>query len=103
MKKLVVVTGIILMVCLFTQVYNAPTVPVEATQTSEYKADESEVYVLKAENGRLAVYIKGESTPYMITDTLIDTLPQSDILRLEKGIEVSGKDNLRKSLEDYCS
>lgn len=103
MKKLVAVTGVILMACLFTQVFYAPAVPAEATQSTGYSASEGETYVLRAENGLLAVYVKGDSAPLEVTDTRIDSLPQGDILRLEAGIEVTGKENLRKALEDYCS
>lgn len=105
MKKLVLITGIILMVCLFTSVYAAPaaTVGTNATVTEENKGRENEVFVLKSENNHIVVYKFGENTPYMTTDTLVNTLPKGDIMLLEKGIEVKGEDNLRKSLEDFCS
>ena len=57
MKKLVLITGIILMVCLFTSVYAAPaaTVGTNATVTEEKKSSENEVFVLKSENNRIVV------------------------------------------------
>ena len=105
MKKLVLITGIILMVCLFTSVYATPaaTVGTNATVTEENKDSENEVFVLKSENNHIVVYKFGENTPYMTTDTLVNTLPKGDIMLLEKGIEVKGEENLKKSLEDYCS
>ena len=105
MKKLVLITGIILMVCLFTSVYASPsaTVGTNATVTEESKGGENEVFVLKSENNRIVVYRFGENTPYITTDTLVSTLPKGDIMLLEKGIEVNGEENLKKSLEDYCS
>ncbi len=108
MKRLVLITGIILAVCLFAGVYAAPSgavqTPETLVQTSQLEQTGGvQIYILKAENGRLAVYKKGEDKPYIQTQTNINNLPQGDILRLEKGIEVSGEDNLRKSLEDYCS
>lgn len=105
MKKLVLITGIILMVCLFTSVYASPaaTVGTDVTSAEENKGNEKEVFVLKSENNRIVVYRFGENTPYMTTDTLVNTLPKGDIMLLEKGIEVKGEENLKKSLEDYCS
>ncbi|MGN0491552.1 hypothetical protein [Ruminococcus sp.] len=105
MKKLVLITGIILMVCLFTSVYASPaaTVGTQTSVTQENKGGENEVFVLKSENNRIVVYRFGENTPYMTTDTLVSTLPKGDIMLLEKGIEVKGEENLKKSLEDYCS
>ena len=105
MKKLVLITGIILMVCLFTSVYAAPaaTVGTQVSVTDENKDNKNEVFVLKSENNYIVVYKFGENTPYMTTDTLVSTLPKGDIMLLEKGIEVKGEENLKKSLEDYCS
>lgn len=105
MKKLVLITGIILMVCLFTSVYASPaaTVGTNVTASEENKGCENEVFVLKSENNRIVVYRCGEKTPYMTTDTLVSTLPKGDIMLLEKGLEVKGEENLKKSLEDYCS
>ena len=105
MKKLVLITGIILMVCLFTSVYATPaaTVGTQVSVTDENKGNENEVFVLKSENNYIVVYKFGENTPYMTTDTLVSTLPKGDIMLLEKGIEVKGEENLKKSLEDYCS
>ena len=105
MKKLVLITGIILMVCLFTSVYASPaaTVGTHTSAIQENKGNEKEVFVLKSENNRIVVYRFGENTPYLTTDTLVSTLPKGDIMLLEKGIEVKGEENLKKSLEDYCS
>ena len=105
MKKLVLITGIILMVCLFTSVYASPaaTVGTDVTSAEENKGNENEVFVLKSENNRIVVYRFGENTPYLTTDTLVSTLPKGDIMLLEKGIEVKGEENLKKLLEDFCS
>lgn len=115
MKKMVIITGIVLIVCTFMSaaaayqeesqiaqssiVYNEKQIEASADQITK----DNEVYVLKAENGKLVVYVKGESKPYMEIDRAVSSLPQGDVLRLEKGIEISGKENLKKSIEDYCS
>jgi hypothetical protein len=108
MKRIVLITGAILISCLFVSVYATPSAVAQTSQTvDEYdavnQAEQDVVYILKAESGKLVVYVKGESSPCLETNTYVSNLPKSDILRLEKGIEISGKENLRKSLEDYCS
>lgn len=107
MKRLVLVTGIILMSCLFTGAFFSPqgeakaqNTETESTITTEPK---NETYILKSERNRIVVYKSGESIPYKVTDTVTDRLPESDILRLKKGITVEGEINLKKALEDYCS
>lgn len=107
MKKLVFSTGIILMCCLFTSAFFAPPTSAQTqqtgvTQTTTYSESE-QVYVLKSENNRLVVYRKGEKTPYVVTDSSTALLPQSDRKQLENGVEVKGKLNLDKAIEDYCS
>lgn len=94
------------MICLMVSVFFAP--PGEAHSTnavqSETVSNETkEIFIIKASGNHIVVYKKGESKPYLNTDTLIDSLPKGDIVYLEKGIEVEGRNNLRKALEDYCS
>lgn len=103
MKKMICITGIILMGCLFTGAFFSPATAEESNNTVQTQAAEKEIYILKSENNVLVVYKKGENSPYMITDSRIDVLPEGDIRRLKEGIEIEGKANLRKSIEDYCS
>lgn len=77
------------------------TLPVVQTEPSG--SDSEEIFILKSKDNHLVVYKKGESSPYISTDTLVSALPQSDITQLEKGIEIKGKEQLRKAMEDYCS
>lgn len=103
---LIVVTGVILWSCLIVgelakqrAVISAhlPQARTEATQ-------ETQAFVLGSEHGRLVVYRKGESDPYLTTDTFTYSLPKTDRRRLEQeGIEIEGEDKLRRVLEDYGS
>jgi hypothetical protein len=103
---LIVTTGVILWTCLLIgelakqrAVINAH-LPQSQTQTTE----ETHAFVLGSERGRLVVYRKGESEPYLTTDTFTYSLPKSDRRRLEQeGIEIEGEDKLRRVLEDYGS
>lgn len=112
MKKLIVITGVILFGCLFISTFSATqtaessaeqTIIYNEKETDEQSDEQNQVYIIKAEDGRLTVYKKGESSPYLQTDASVQALPKGDILRLEKGVEVTGKENLKKYLEDYCS
>ena len=60
-------------------------------------------YIIKAEKGYIVVYKKGEDKAYLTTDCRVSNLPKGDALYLEKGIEIKGKENLMRALEDYCS
>lgn len=112
MKKLIAITGVILFGCLFISTFSATqggessaeqTIIYNEKETDEQSDEQNQVYIIKTENGRLTVYKKGESSPYLQTGTYVNALPKGDILRLEKGVEVTGKENLKKYLEDYCS
>ena len=105
MKKLVLITGIILMTCLFTSVYASPAATSETNYNTntENESKINDNFIIKSENNRIVVYRLGENTPFMTTDTLVSTLPKGDIMLLEKGIKTQGEENLKKLLEDYCS
>lgn len=104
MKRLVCITGIILIGCAVISAVFAPTGSAESVNnTSETALEEVQVYILRIDNGCLNVYKKGEALPYINTGTLSSSLPQSDVSVLKKGVEISGEDALRKALEDYCS
>ena len=87
------------MSCLFTQVYFVPSVTAHTDSAAQIQAvGENEIFVLRAENNRIVVYRNDEKTPFLTTETIVSTLPKGDILLLEKGITVKGKENLHKSL-----
>lgn len=109
MKKIVGLTGVILIACMMITSLFAPVNSAENTSAtnnssvSQSSGNESFDYIMKAENGYIVVYKKGENEPYLTTDCRVSNLPKGDALYLEKGIEIKGKENLMKALEDYCS
>ena len=102
MKKLVGITGIILICCVCIGAIYTPSQAVN-TEIQTVATESDEIYILKAEDNKIVVYKKGEEKPYIVTDTYINSLPKGDILRLNEGIEILGEKNLQKSLQDYCS
>lgn len=109
MKKIVGLTGVILIACMMISSLFAPANSVENTSaTNDFSVlqdsgKEDFDYIIKAEKGYIVVYKKGENEPYLTTDCRVSNLPKGDALYLEKGIEIKGKENLMRALEDYCS
>lgn len=112
MKKLIAITAVILFGCLFINSFSATQETENTTEqvivynekeTSNENGADKQTFIIKAENGEIVVYEKGAASPYMQTGALVKGLPKGDIMRLEKGIEIIGKENLKKYLEDYCS
>ena len=107
MKKLVliVVTGAILISCvLISSIMGGSAeknAAAEPSAQSETKAESR--YVLSSQNGRLVVFKDGGDKPFLVTDTFVNSLPKSDRIRLENGVEVEGERELQKAIEDYCS
>lgn len=108
MKKLILITGIILIsYVVLTAVITsnaAKTKDVQETQaqtTVTQSAVEPTVYIVKSEDNRVVVYLNG--VLYLKTDALVSNLPKSDKNRLEEGIVIKSKEELKSILEDYCS
>lgn len=109
MKKLVAITGAILICCTVisaaasTKYQNSEascTIYNETENTSNF---DNENYILKSVNGNLVVYLADGVTVYLDTEKNVSSLPHGDKLRLEQGIEVHSTEKLKKLLEDYVS
>ena len=60
-------------------------------------------YILKAYEGKLAVFQSGADNPYRITDVRISSLPVMDQQALQEGIEAKNEKELSQLLNDFCS
>lgn len=63
-----------------------------------------EHYVIRESDGYISISVKNDIGEYIfkgLTDIPIQYLTEDDILKLEKGIEVVGRENLNKFLEDF--
>lgn len=104
MKKLIFVTGLVLLsyVALSAMITPAAEVPsFETESVIRQTEDDGTVYTVVSENGRVTVLLNG--VRYLSTDTLVSSLPKADQTRLEEGIVLTDRDDLKKLLEDYCS
>lgn len=118
MKKLIIITGIILFICiiitsqtnspeikadpLITENINNETLTLTSKDKSSYDNDES-YYILKEYNNYVAVFHSNEDMPLYVSKTLVKDLPEADKLMLENGIRAKDKKILTRLIEDYCS
>ncbi len=104
MKKLISITAICLFTCLFLSASFAPETSADTVRSnSNYEENTPQEYILKSENGIIVVYKKGSDIPLFSTDTACSGLPKKDQTELEKGVSVSGYNNMKRLVEDYCS
>ena len=102
MKKLIIISGVILAVYLILMTAVAPQA--DAPSAVAVKTGESAVqggYTVGISEGRVAVFKDGEL--YLRSDTTAASLPRSDRTRLEEGIHVDSLKELKQLLQDYCS
>lgn len=102
MKKLIMITGAILILYLvvMTAVTPAATTPSATTVTTEESTADNG-YIIGISEGRVTVFRDGDIA--IRTDTQLSDLPKSDRVKLEEGIHVDSLKELKERLEDYCS
>ena len=107
MKKLMAITGSILLLCvIITSVYapHGTAVPPEKTEISEMSKEAvKEKYRLSVYERKVAAFENGKDYPIYISDVYVNSLPETDRRLLEKGIYVSDRKSLNRLIEDYCS
>lgn len=64
---------------------------------------EERIYILRACQGRVAIYAPQAQQPLEITEISIERLPETDRQALEKGVVVQGETALYQMLEDFGS
>lgn len=103
MKKLVGITGLILIACVCIGTAASPP-PAESTAAATAAATEAmQGYVIGDSGGNIAVFVPGEAAPVMVTQTRTDALPRPDSRRVKEGIAVTDSRELKRLLEDFCS
>lgn len=63
-----------------------------------------EHYILRESDGFISISCKNDSGEYIfkgLTDIAVQYLPQEDLNQLERGIEIVGRENLNKYLENF--
>ena len=64
-------------------------------------SDSGEAYLVTGQDGMVAV-MRGDEL-YLRTDTPVASLPKADRVKLDRGITVYSKEELKTLLEDLCS
>ncbi|MCI8554371.1 MAG: hypothetical protein HFJ80_05440 [Clostridiales bacterium] len=92
-------------VCLADQPKNPAREPIHTAESAPgaKAAPAAAGYIVGAWEGRLAVFIKGDSAPSQVYDVYIATLPEEEQQRLAEGVFAAGEGELAMLLEDYTS
>ncbi len=64
---------------------------------------QKEIFIIKEYEGKIAVFKNEDSKPTTVYDSYISLLPESDRIRIQKGITVDNTNDLQKIIEDYTS
>ena len=75
----------------------------ERSVQSATEAETPMLYRIGISAGRIAVFSVPDGDIIRRTDAQVSLLPEADRERLERGITVEGRENLRQTLEDICS
>lgn len=62
-----------------------------------------DTYIIKAHDGKVAVFKENSEEPYLNFDVYISTLPEYDQNELQTGIVCDSTEELNKRIEDYIS
>jgi len=75
----------------------------EITLYKEIKENCKEHFILREENGKINIYASTENGEelYEETDISVEYLTETDLIEIKKGLEVYGKEELNKGLEDF--
>lgn len=85
--------------------YATPADAGESPSVSESAPEPAgdEMYLLRAYEGKLAVFTQDLVTPDLVFDVYVRTLPEYDREQLERGVRVGSYEELTKLVEDYIS
>ncbi len=118
MKKLLIITGTILLLCIIiTSQTNTNEIKADPliteniskeissvqTQDNHHENNDKSFYVLKEYNNYVAIFHSNEEKPLYVSKTLVKDLPKADKLLLKCGIRANDKKTLTRLVEDYCS
>lgn len=98
MKKLLAITGVILLIYLLG---SATLSPPRAERVGVTPTESRALFTVGEYEGYVAVF--SESSEPRLTDTAVASLPKSDRGRLTEGIKIYSEKELKSLLEDLCS
>lgn len=104
MKKLILLTGVILIACVCVQAIAAPPpAPSQTAAENRQPKGADAGYIIRDSGGKIAVFNAGDDRPLFTTETRTESLPRADAKKLREGVKAPDRQTLRRILEDYCS
>ncbi len=84
------------------------TYTIQQSQSMAQEAEPTEAvtepgYLLRIDNGQLALFRTGSSVPYQRLDMPLNLLSEYDYSQLEQGVTAATEAELRRLVEDYTS
>ena len=95
MKKLIISTLSIIAVCMAIN-FAVITAKSENTPTTGNRT-----YIIRNYDGKVACFEEDSTSPFLVTEVDVTTLPPLDRHMLEGGVEVVGARAMSRALEDY--
>ncbi len=109
MKKLIAVTGVLLISSIIITSYLTPS-DYEAAQMKNHQEENVQSaqelntgYIVSVFSGRIALYRKRDKKVLFSTDTLVSDLPEADQNRLKQGIEAADMNEADNIIKELCS
>ena len=107
MKKLMAITGSILLICIVITAVYAPqgtaVPPAQEEMSQVSQTGTAEKYRLSVFERKVAAFENGKEYPIYIGDVYVNSLPEADRQALENGIAAADRKTLNRLIEDYCS
>lgn len=94
--------GVSLVIVAGTMAYTAQQPGAREMETSDTETQPSG-YLLRIDNGQLALFRAGSSVPYQRLDMPLNLLSEYDYAQLEQGVTAETEEEMRRLVEDYTS
>ncbi len=102
MKKLIIITGAFLIICvIISAFFDNSAMGYEQQSASEQTQALGAEFTVKTANGKICVY-QDDSLLYR-TNTAVNTLPKKDQKDLLYGIQADTLEDVEQILMEYCS
>lgn len=101
MKKHVILITIIIILCTISIIFNVFKINQTSAATKQITEAVNYKYTIKDYKGRIAIFKYGKDFPLEIFDIYTDSLPKTDSLRIQKGVNITDEKELQKTIEEY--
>ncbi len=107
MKKMILISAVAVIICSVISISASSLTQMKEDAVKEAEKsvvqEKPQVYIVREYKGLVAVFTEDSDMPQRLTDTIVYSLPDYDVEKLQAGITVEGKENLEKLLMDFCS